>query len=68
MQCTPTLPNLALITLSVPDKYMYRLPASVTPDDVKISCLSNPCTNFAISSLETCNKLQNLFKIAIYKY
>lgn len=32
---------------------MYRWPARVTPPEVRISCLSNPCTNLASSSFDT---------------
>lgn len=35
---------------------MYRMPASVTPDEVSRSCLSNPATSFATSSLPTWNE------------
>lgn len=53
MQCTPTLPSFALMTRSVPERYMYLVPANVTPDDVRMSCFSKPCTNFANSSFVT---------------
>lgn len=72
IQCTPTFPSLALITLSVPERYIYLLPARVTPEEVRMSCFSNPWTNFANSSFVTCkntniSKLGNFLPRNIFK-
>ncbi len=70
MQCRPDVPFLALTTLSVEERNMYFLAATVTPDCARLSVLLYLPSRLFSSSTETWpeKKLENLLILSWLVY